>query len=251
MPHEEESKWATSRHDEWCTSTGCSEHRPVSLCAPLSGGVFMRLFPSSVLAALFCVLPLALGGDRARAAFECGVFDGKFQCRAAPGAAPQGKNASPGVNSATPEAPPPAQAPTDGSWQSSTTPPPDAGQSNQGGSWWGRKQETVNPGEHSCPPGYRVLATPGPNGYCEPPAGTAEATSTGCQRGMVGTPPNCHCPKNSDLLGGNCVHYTATCRTGLAADANPQACASAEERLACNTREDGLKDCCCLLYDKM
>jgi hypothetical protein len=115
----------------------------------------------------------------------------------------------------------------------------------------GKKEETVNPGEHWCPPGYRILAAPGKHGYCEPPEGTAEAVSTGCQHGMVGTPPNCHCPTNSELLGGNCVHYTATCHSGLAADANPQACPGAEEKLACKMRQDGLKDCCCLTYDKM
>jgi hypothetical protein len=37
------------------------------------------------------VLPLALGGDRAMAIFACGTFDGKFQCKATPGAAPIGK----------------------------------------------------------------------------------------------------------------------------------------------------------------
>jgi hypothetical protein len=214
----------------------------------------MRLFRGSMVAALLCVLPLALGGDKARAAFECGMFDGKFQCRAAPGTAPQGKNASPGVNSATPEAPP-AQAPTDGSWQGSTPPPPatDAGQGSQGGGWgWGRKQETVNPGEHSCPRGYRVLPAPGPNGYCEPPEGRAEATAAGCKGGMVGTPPNCHCPKNSELLGGNCVHYTATmCQNELPVNVNPNPCEDLEAKLSCKMRQDGLKDCCCLTYDKM
>jgi hypothetical protein len=214
----------------------------------------MRLVCGSVLAALFCVLPLAFGGDRAMAVFECGMFDGKFQCRAAPGAAPQGKNATPGVTSATPEAAPPPQAPTDGSWQGAPTTPPttDAGQGGQSGGWWGRKQETVNPGEHSCPPGYRVLATPGPNGYCEPPGGTAEATSMGCQRGMVGTPPNCHCPKNSELLGGNCVRYTATmCQNELPVNVSPNPCQDLEAKLSCKMRHDGLKDCCCLTYDKM
>jgi len=93
----------------------------------------------------------------------------------------------------------------------------------------GKKQETVNPVEHSCPPGYRVLAVPTASGYCEPPGGTAEATSTGCQHGMVGRPPNCHCPKNSELLGGNCIHYSATCRNGLAADFTPQLCEGADE----------------------
>ena len=46
------------------------------------------------------------------------------------------------------------------------------------------------------------------------------------QNGMIGTPPNCRCPPNSELLGGNCVRYTAsTCSNALAADALPQACA--------------------------
>jgi len=219
----------------------------------------MRLFRGSVLAAVLCVLPLAVGGDRAMAIFACGTFDGKFQCKATPGAAPIGKNATPGaIDSASPEEPP--QAPPDGAWQSTTSTPPaaegagNASQGGQSGGWgwgWGKKEETVNPSEHSCPPGYRVLAVPSKYGYCEPPEGTAEAVSTGCQHGMVGTPPNCHCPTNSELLGGNCVHYTATCHSGLAADANPQACPGAEEKLACKMRQDGLKDCCCLTYDKM
>jgi hypothetical protein len=68
---------------------------------------------------------------------------------------------------------------------------------------------------------------------------------------MVGTPPDCRCPKNSELLGGNCVHYTASaCSNGLASDAMPQACQGVEEKLSCTMRQDGLKDCCCLTYDK-
>jgi len=68
---------------------------------------------------------------------------------------------------------------------------------------------------------------------------------------MVGTPPNCHCPKNSEQLGGNCVHYTASaCSNGLASDAMPQACRGAEEKLSCSMRQDGMKDCCCVTYDK-
>jgi hypothetical protein len=79
---------------------------------------------------------------------------------------------------------------------------------------------------------------------------TPDAAST-CQHGMAGTPPNCHCPKNTELLGGNCVHYTASaCSNGLASDALPQACRGVEEKLSCNMRQDGLKDCCCVTYDK-
>jgi hypothetical protein len=36
-----------------------------------------------------------------------------------------------------------------------------------------------------------------------------------------------------------------------AADAPPQACAGTKEKLACKMRQDGLKDCCCLLYYKL
>jgi hypothetical protein len=68
---------------------------------------------------------------------------------------------------------------------------------------------------------------------------------------MVGTPPNCKCPESSELLGGNCVHYTASsCSKELTADAQPQACANVEEKISCKLRDDGLKDCCCVSYDK-
>jgi hypothetical protein len=67
---------------------------------------------------------------------------------------------------------------------------------------------------------------------------------------MVATPPNCRCPQNSELLGGNCVHYTASaCSNGLAADALPQSC-RVEEKLSCTLRQDGLQNCCCVTYDK-
>jgi hypothetical protein len=209
----------------------------------------MRQLCALVLAASLWVLPLALGGDRAVAAFVCGMFDGKFECKAAPGGVAHGKNASPAGESASPEQPP--QGTTDGSWQGTTTPPAgtDGVAGGQGGVAEGK--EPVNPGEHLCPPGYRILAVPTEHGYCEPPGGTAEATSTACEHGMVGAPPNCHCPRNSELLGGNCVHYSATCRTGLAAASNPEPCQGAEEKLACKMRQDGLKDCCCLTYDKL
>jgi hypothetical protein len=82
-------------------------------------------------------------------------------------------------------------------------------------------------------------------------AGGAPDAATGCQHGMVGTPPNCRCPPSSELLGGNCVRYTASaCSNGLASDALPQACQGVEEKLSCNMRQDGLKDCCCVTYDK-
>ena len=202
----------------------------------------MRLACVLVLAILAWMLPSALGGDQAAAVFTCGMFDGKFQCRSTQGGVVHGKGAIQGVDdpsrkSETPEVPPGEQNAT---VPFGTTVPGSPG------------QEVVQPGEHSCPPGHTVLAAPNASGsYCEPAGGTSEATNMGCERGMVGTPPNCHCPKNSELLGGNCVHYTATCSNGLAADAAPQVCAHAEEKLACKMRQDGLKDCCCLLYDKM
>ena len=91
----------------------------------LSGWGVHASVRNSVLAAVLCVLPVALGGDRAMAIFACGTFDGKFQCKATPGAAPIGKNVTPGaIDSASPEEPP--QAPPDGTWQSTTSTPPAA-----------------------------------------------------------------------------------------------------------------------------
>lgn len=196
----------------------------------------MRLACALVLAALAWVLPAALDGDRAVAIFACGMIDGKFQCRASQGGVVHGKGAIQGVDDPSRK----------GEASEVTTGEPLPAAPAAPG------QETVQPGEHSCPPGHTVLAAPNASGsYCEPAGGASEATNMSCERGMVGTPPNCHCPKNSELLGGNCVHYTATCSNGLAADAAPQVCERPEEKLACKMRQDGLKDCCCLLYDKM
>ncbi len=196
----------------------------------------MRELCAFLLASFLWLLPSVLGGDRAVAIFSCGMFDGKFQCKAAPGGPQHGKNAIPGTG----DSGPPNETPEGSAGEQVVTPPAD------------NSQEAVKPGEHSCPPGYTVLAVPNASGgYCEPPEGASEATNMGCERGMVGTPPNCHCPKDSELLGGNCVHYTATCRNGLAADAAPQVCQGAEEKLSCKMRQDGFKDCCCLTYDKL
>jgi len=96
---------------------------------------------------------------------------------------------------------------------------------------------------------WRGTTAPADSGQA-PSAGTPDAATT-CRHGMVGTPPNCRCPKNSELLGGNCMHYTASaCSNGLASNALPQACPGVEEKLSCEMRQDGLKDCCCVTYDK-
>jgi len=65
-----------------------------------------------------------------------------------------------------------------------------------------------------------------------------------------GTAASSGCPPNSERLGGHCIPYTQTCRQGLAGNAPPQACQRAEEKLVCNARADGLKDCCCRTYSK-
>jgi hypothetical protein len=225
----------------------------------------MRRLCPFVLASSLWVLPLALGGEGAEAVaqfirpsseserqlvleakFVCGMSDGKFGCKYVPGGVVEhGKSATPGVNNVNP----PDDAPEGSTGeQDATAPVGNTGQGAQGGV---AEQEVVKPGEHSCPPGYRVLAVPTKFGYCEP-SGRPEAANPTCQHGMVGTPPNnCHCPKNSELLGGNCVHYSATCSKGLAADFIPQPCEGADEKLACKMRQDGFKDCCCLTYDKL
>jgi hypothetical protein len=213
----------------------------------------MRLVYALALAAFLWVLPLALVGDSALAVFQCGMFDGSFSCRTAPGGEMHGKNANPGATAAPDDTPP---ADTTGIPQGAATPPaagygtPNAGQGAQGAPV---EYGTAKPGEHACPPGYTVLAVPGKNGYCEPTGGTTGAASSGgCQHGMVGAPPNCHCPKNSELLGGNCVHYTATmCQSELPINVNPEPCQDVEAKLSCKMRQDGLKDCCCVTYDKL
>ncbi len=139
------------------------------------------------------------------AAFECGTFDGKFQCRQVRGSRQFGKGAAPGDDA-----------------------------------------EKENSSPEAAPGGVMPGTDPGQAGQ-----GWTSDTATACQGGMVGTPPNCQCPENSELLGGNCVRYTASaCSSGLAADALPQACRGIEEKLSCKLREDGLKDCCCVTYDK-
>ena len=172
----------------------------------------MRLLCAFVLAAVLSLLPSTFGGDRAAAKIVCGTFDGKFGCRNESGAGAQfGKNATPGAR---------------------------VGGSNDSPEGMTGEQDATDPAAGA---GNTGQGTAG---------GTPGAADTTCQHGMVGTPPNCGCPKNSELLGGNCVHYTATCSNGLTADALPQPCQGAEEKLACKIRQDGLKDCCCLTYDK-
>ena len=37
----------------------------------------------------------------------------------------------------------------------------------------------------------------------------------------------------------------------LPVNVNPEPCQDVEAKLSCKMRQDGLKDCCCLTYDKM
>ena len=173
----------------------------------------MRLLCACGIAAVLSLLPFAIDGGSPvlQAKIVCGNFGQGFTCKSDPAPGAQfGKNATPGARLQTPEASPEV-APPEGSWQGTTAP-------------------------------------------TEPGQGLPDAAGdagTACQHGMVGTPPNCRCPPNSELLGGSCVHYTASaCSSGLASDALPQACRGVEEKLSCTLRQDGLKDCCCVTYDK-
>lgn len=77
-----------------------------------------------------------------------------------------------------------------------------------------------------------------------PPPPDAAAGASG------GAPASGACPPNSERLGGHCIPYTQSCKRGLAANAPPQVCRGAEEKLVCDFRADGLKDCCCRTYNK-
>src|SRR5262245_32344039 len=183
-------------------------------------GSLMGGFRVAVLPALACIALLTQAHDAAAflqapkpaasgqglvhdAVAECGVFDGKFQCRPATGGQLFGKGTSPG-----------------GAATGSGSPEPAPGG-----------------------------AMPAPYGGQAPQSAPVDASQ--CQGGMVGAPPNCKCPESSELLGGDCVHYTASsCTKELTADAPPQVCANVEEKISCKLRDDGLKDCCCVTYNK-
>ncbi len=68
--------------------------------------------------------------------------------------------------------------------------------------------------------------------------------------GEGGTATAGACPPNTERLGGHCIPYTQTCNRGLEAGAPPQICRSAQEKLVCDFRSDGLKDCCCRIYSQ-
>ena len=95
------------------------------------------------------------------------------------------------------------------------------GSESSSGSWWGGSDDE--------------------NAEALPPA-AADGAGGGTAAGA--------CPPNSERLGGHCIPYTQSCNRGLAANAAPQVCRSAEEKLVCEFRADGLKDCCCRTYSK-
>jgi hypothetical protein len=158
----------------------------------------MRPLCTLVLACSLWLLPSSLGGggaaDAAQLARPCAKPSTSADCPDAnmfPAAwwsmARVPSRASPD------EAPEPATTGEPGA----TAPAGNADQGFQGGV---AGQEAVKPGEHSCPPGYRVLAVPTQSGYCEL-AKTPVAADPACQHGMVGTPPVCPLPPEFRTVG--------------------------------------------------
>ena len=174
-------------------------------------------------------------GRRAAAIFECGTFDGKFQCRATQGGVVHGKGAIPGVDRPEPHR---ARTHRRATAVGAASPNP---------------MESSTPGEHSCPPGYRVLAAP----QCvrQLLASRREA-SDAAEHGLRARHGR-HAaqlpvaPKIQSCWAAIACTTPPRCSNGLSADALPQACRKVDEKLACKMRQDGLKDCCCLLYDKL
>jgi hypothetical protein len=78
-----------------------------------------------------------------------------------------------------------------------------------------------------------------------PPPGVETGGGSGVTPGPGG------CPPSSELLGGKCVRYSAACRKPVGADSLVPSCQGTEEKLVCKPRSDGMKECCCLLYDKL
>lgn len=182
----------------------------------------MRWRCAALFAALFCLLPLTFGGGRAVS---------HVQVVGKPAIAPQLFHQA-GIECGT----------FDGEYTCRYV---------RGGRQFGKNAPPV-PNAVSQEPVPFEQSAPAPSGTWSTEATPGSPDNgSGCKYGMVGTPPNCTCPPNTELLGGNCVRYTAsTCSSGIAADALPQACRGVEEKLSCKMRNDGLKDCCCVVYDK-
>jgi len=182
------------------------------MVAPAPNEGFMRLVFGFVLAALVCVLSVALWGGGASALtpgavssapqpllqdakFVCGDFGEGFTCRHESGSVRR--------SGKTPTIP--------GSSSQEAPPPPDSGNSDA------------------------LPSAPGDWG-----------TSTSTQ-----APPAApaSCPANTELLGGHCVAYTQRCTNAIPPSAYPPQC-SGEEKQVCNFHPDGTKDCCCRTYSK-
>lgn len=76
-------------------------------------------------------------------------------------------------------------------------------ENKQDGSAETKKTGNICQGEIACPPGYVVLDKPNKYGACcEPKEGFPAPATEKCKfPGEVGTPPNCHCPENTEFVG--------------------------------------------------
>ncbi|MGD9026912.1 MAG: hypothetical protein PVJ31_02910 [Methyloceanibacter sp.] len=191
---------------------------------------FMRLVSMFALALVLWLSPMPVGQDRAaalsaaempvsslvqRAKIVCGNTPEGYRCRSEGGAIRRGKMPKiPKSNNSSP----PAAGSTGGSlW--------DGGGGGSGGLWgggalWGGKKNE------------------------------APASAPASGRAATGTAAAGGCPPNSEQLGGYCIPYRQTCNRGLAANAAPQVCRTSQEKLVCEFRTDGLKDCCCRIYSQ-
>ncbi len=108
-----------------------------------------------------------------------------------------------------------------------------------------QRGKNAAPGGGEPPPAAEPAPEALPSGEGQLPPGPATGGGTSVTPGPAG------CPPSTELLGGKCVRYYATCRKPVAADALMPSCAGSEEKLVCKPRPDGMKDCCCLVYDKL
>jgi hypothetical protein len=111
-----------------------------------------------------------------------------------------------------------------------------------------RYEQGIVPSGKDSFPKPRSQAAPSDGGQAPPEYGntlTAPAPATESPPSSGGK-----CPKNSELLGGSCVRYSATCRPAVPVGVNPEPCARDDEQLVCKTGGDGSKSCCCRLYER-
>jgi hypothetical protein len=109
----------------------------------------------------------------------------------------------------------------------------------------------TSPGERSCPSGYVVLDKPNKYGaFCEPADTSKQAPAKEpekCKFGMIGSPPDCHCPEGTEFQGyKGCVAVRNPCIDVGKLELNFLKCNLTRKKPNCRLiASGGVYTCCC------